>query len=258
MTYEHDAIERVETTMGTFYWPSSSTPEKTQQILNHFNLPHTPLNHDWWHHHLQDHPDQLLVAQVLRGIREGFPIGYTGPRDTFHPTTRAHHSPNLSQLKTEIVSEVDQGRMLGPFQSLPQPLFYFYRANPSFLVPKTNAKWRRIDNMSYPPGLSVNDAISKEDFPVDYVTTTDMMQHMASVPPGTLMSSRDICDGYRHVLCHPSDWPLMTLMIGSKFYVNIRLGMSTTSSCGHFDTLSNLTIWIFLHKKWPIPYLNSP
>ena len=242
--------------MGTFYWPESSTPEKTQHILNHFNLPHTPLNPDWWQYHLKHHPDQLLVTQVLRGIREGFPIGYVGPRTTSRLPPRTHNPDSLNQLKREFEKELALGRVIGPYRTLPQPLFYFHRENPSFLVPKTDQTWRRIDNMSFPRGASVNDNILPEDFPVDYTTTSHMMQKIANVAPNTPMSCRDISDAYRQVLVHPSDWGLMTLVVGDQLYVNLRLGMGTRSSCGLFDTLSHLTMWAISHTNWLSPQLS--
>ena len=104
-------------------------------------------------------------------------------------------------LLPELQKEIELGRMLGPFTNLPQPLFQFYRTNPTFLVPKTDGRWRRIDNMSWPPGRSVNDCIQLEDFPVDYVTTGDIMNHIAGVTKDTPMSSRDIKDAYRQNTC---------------------------------------------------------
>ena len=257
LTYENDDIIKVVTSMGTFYWPESSTPEKTQHILNHFNLPHTPLNPDWWQYHLRHHPDQLLVTQVLRGIREGFPIGYVGPRTTSRLPPRTHTPDSLHQLELEFEKERTLGRVIGPYRTLPQPLFYFHRENPSFLVPKTDQTWRRIDNMSFPRGDSVNDNILPQDFPVDYTTTSHLMQKLASTAPNTPMSCRDISDAYRQVLVHPSDWGLMTLVVGDHLYVNLRLGMGTRSSCGIFDTLSHLTVWAILHTNWLSPQLSS-
>ena len=239
--------------MGTFYWPASSSPEKTQHILNHFQLPHTPLDPAWWQFYLRNHPDQVLVSQVLRGIREGFPIGYTGPRT--HPQSHpqpCYQDPN-PMLLPELQKEIELGRMLGPFTNLPQPLFQFYRTNPTFLVPKTDGRWRRIDNMSWPPGRSVNDCIQLEDFPVDYVTTGDIMNHIAGVPKDTPMSSRDIKDAYRQILVNPADWGLLTLLVGSLKFVNIRLGMGIRSACGIFDTLSNLNVWIIQNNPYPNP-----
>jgi hypothetical protein len=75
MSYEGDAIEIIHTSRGTFRWPLSSSPQKTQRILDAFGLPHCPLNPEAWKYYLRDYPDQVLVQQVLRGIKEGFPLG---------------------------------------------------------------------------------------------------------------------------------------------------------------------------------------
>lgn len=253
LNYVNDNIEVVPTSMGTFYWPSTSSPEKTRKCLDVLKLPHTSLNHDSWKSLLRNYPDQILVQQVLRGIREGFPIGYKGPRTTFSPSFPPLSPERERVLTDDFHSEIKKGRMVGPYADLPPEIFPYFRVSPSFLIPKSDAKWRRIDNLSYPPGNSVNDGISTDDHPVNYVTVDRMMETIAGCKKGTLMSSRDIADAYRQVLINPSDWPLMCLKIQNRLYVNVRLGMGGRSSCGIFETLSKLTGWMAVNAKWPIP-----
>ena len=253
LNYVNDTIETVETSKGVFHWPTSSSPEKTNLILDAYNLPHTTLDPNWWEHYLQHYPDQLFVTQILRGIKEGFTIGYTGPRTTFCPPIPQQDPHRQKLLKTDFEHEISVGRMIGPYDFLPDDVFPYYRVSPSFLVPKSDNKWRRIDNLSTPAGLSINDSISSKDTPVDYVTVDEMMTLIADCTAGTLMTTRDVVDAYRNILINPSDWPLMCLVIQDELYCNVRLCMGGTSSCGIFGWLSDLTVWITTNTNWPSP-----
>ena len=253
LNYVNDTIETVETSKGVFYWPTSSSPEKTNLILDTYNLPHSTLDPNWWAHYLQHYPDQLFVTQILRGLKEGFTIGYTGPRTTFCPPIPQQDPKRQQLLKTDFDHEISVGRMIGPYDSLPDDIFPYYRVSPSFLVPKSDNKWRRIDNLSAPAGLAINDSICKEDTPVDYITVDEMMNLIAECTTGTLMTTRDVVDAYRNILINPSDWPLMCLGIRDKLYCNIRMCMGGTSSCGIFGWLSDLTVWIITNTNWPSP-----
>ena len=221
MSYRDDHIEEVETSRGTFRWPVSSTPEKTERILKHFKLHGHPLNANAWECYLRDHPEPLWVKQLVRGIREGFPLGYIGPRTTFIPEIKPLNPEEMELMDKEFAKELEKGRMLGPFETPPEDLFHFYRVSPSFLIPKEEeGEWRRIDDMSRPNGKSINDGISTEGCAVNYATLNQMVETLATLPKGTLMSKRDIASAYRQVLVNPSDWPLLALTHRNSILIN--------------------------------------
>ena len=175
-----------------FYCPPNSSPSNTTSILNHFNIGAGPLRPDRWQFQLQDFPDQLVASQLLRGLREGFCIGYTGPRTTFIPTRQLSPSA-IATLRENYLSEVALDRMVGPVSSdALADIFPFFRTSLSFLIPKSDGTQRRIDNMSFPHGSTVNDFISKNDFPVDYAMSEHVHEDIATCPTGARFSFRDI------------------------------------------------------------------
>lgn len=157
------------------------------------------------------------------------------------------------RLADHFDEEFQQGRMVGPFDVLDHNLFHFYRVSPAFLIPKTDDKWRCIHHMSYPAGASVNDGVDASDFPVDFVTLKEMQKTLAEVPVGVLMSKRDIKDAYKQVLVNPADWPLMVLRVQGHFLIPVTISMGGSGSPGIFDSISNLSTWIFANVAFPIP-----
>ena len=110
--------------------------------------------------------------------------------------------------------------MAGPYKTIPgtQP-YSFLRTSPAFTIPKKGSdELRRIDNLSFPEGNSVNDNIDKLDFPVNYPSLRSVRELISRVPIGTHMSSRDIRKAYRQILIHPSDWPLLGLQLREKIF----------------------------------------
>ena len=72
---------------------------------------------------LQLHPDKSFMQFIINGIFEGLDIGYTGPRqcrlaDNW-PSTRRHFHAILDS----IVTDLQHGRMLGPFAEQVCPNF---------------------------------------------------------------------------------------------------------------------------------------
>lgn len=208
------------------------------------------MNPDVWDHYLREHPDRILVKNFVRGLKEGFPIGFTGPRTTFESPPREHTNEELVMIRREFDREVQLGRMAGPFSSLPTtgPYKNFHRTNPTFIIPKRDpSKFRRIEHLSFPPGESVNDFIRKEDFPVDYTSVEKMTEVILKRDEGTFVSNVDIKDAYRHIPLNPADCPLFCFEVNGDFYLQLRMGFGGRSFCSIFDTASELTAWILLH-----------
>ena len=238
---------KVLTDWGAFFWPPNSSQSNTTSILHHFNIGAGPLRPDRWQFHLQDFPDPLIASQLLRGLREGFCLGYTGPRTTFIPTRQLSPAA-ITTLRANYISEVALDRMVGPLSAdTLNNIFPFFRVSLSFLIPKPDGTHRRIDNMSFPAGSSINDFISKYDFPVDYAMPEHVHDDIATCPTGARFSCRDIASAYRQVLVHPADWNLLVLALSDELFFSPRLVMGLVSACGIFHRLSSATVWIILH-----------
>ena len=78
-------------------------------------------------------------------------------------------------------------------------------------------KWRIINNLSWPAGLSVNDGIPKDSSTCTYDTIDKVITHLKAAGKGALMSKLDLSDAFRHILVHPDNWELL----GSTWPVDI-------------------------------------
>ena len=203
--------------------------------------PPSPLCADAFHSYLKNHPDPLWVEQLVRALREGFPIGYTGPRTTYRAPQRPHTPLAAQKIRDEFYDEVDRGRMLGPFTSLPTTgNFHFWRTAPTFAIPKKyGTKLRRIEHLSFPRGSSVNDFIDKLDFPVHFASVDATIARIVTAPEGSLWSGWDIQDAYRNVLLHPADVPLFGNEFEDGFYIQLRLGFGGSSFPSLFDQIGH-------------------
>ena len=202
-------IQRHETSIGTFYWPSNSSEDLTTLCLNTFGAARSPLDADVWQSYLADYPDRPVVDNVLRGLREGFMVGYGAERHDVYVEVRSRKPKEIELIANEFRTEREEGRMVGPFSKIPAigPC-EFLHLSPTFAISKPDGSSRRIDNLSWPPGDSVNDFVDKDDFPVDFATVDSVAKTIARLPAGTLASVRDIKSAYRNVLINPVDWAL--------------------------------------------------
>ncbi len=83
----------------------------------------TPLDANCWEVALRHHPDIAYAAFLIRGLREGFRIGFQRKAtlrlaNSNMPSTRLH----LQVITEYINKEVGKGRMLGP---LPQSCWFW-------------------------------------------------------------------------------------------------------------------------------------
>ena len=259
-SYNEPPPKPIPTSQMMFHWPKNSSPDRTRQFVERAGGKLSPLNVDNWARYLKDYPDQHLVSNVLRGLREGFPIGFVGPRTTVESPDRDYSPTELQRILDEFDHEVSLGRMVGPLKSLPTtgPFQHYHRIHPTFLIPKKNSsKMRRIEHISWPPGKSVNDGIRKEDFPVNFTSIESMTEAILERDPGTYVSNYDITDAYRHLMLNPHDIPLFCFKVRDRYYLQLRVGFGGRSFPSIFDTMTHLTVWIITHHSAITGYPDS-
>ena len=99
--------------------------------------PRTPVQIDLLETYLEDHPNPNFVSCLCLGLREGFRIGYSGPRTpTSYPNL---HSAKLHPdiLENNLLTEVLNGHTAGPFPSAP---FKNFRNSHWALSPKNTLR----------------------------------------------------------------------------------------------------------------------
>ena len=91
--------------------------------------------------------DPVKSAELVRGFKEGFDLGYRGPQK------RKNESSNIpimvgteEEMWSKLMKEVKSGRHAGPFKQIP---YESYIQSPIGLVPKAGNKTRLIFHLSY-------------------------------------------------------------------------------------------------------------
>ena len=109
-----------------------------------------------WADSLRRHPDKRFTAWLLRGLSEGFRIGYGGSGK------RARASRNLQSTREHpaivdeyLNGEITAGRVVGP---VPDAQTHLVRLSPFGVIPKSGqpGRWRLMVDLSSPRGSSVN------------------------------------------------------------------------------------------------------
>ena len=125
-----------------------------------------------------------FVDFVLRGLTEGFHIGYSSEAGL---QSSAHNHPSLLANKhvvsEYIGTEVAAGQMVGPL--LPQ-LFSTVHCSPVGLVTKgkETGHWRMIVDLSCPHGRSANDGIHPDLAFLQYSSVDDAVRFIHTLGCG--------------------------------------------------------------------------
>lgn len=141
-----------------------------------------------------------------------------------------------------LLYDVAKGRKAGPFTYPPfstfigSPLGAFQR--------KRSGKYRVIHDLSWPPGLSVNDFISSEDSTVQYISFDDVIRRVQHYGRDALMSTMDLADAYKSVLVRPEDWDLLGITWitddnNTQYYVDLTLPFGLRSSAKLFSEIAD-------------------
>ena len=144
------------------------------------------------------------IEFLVDGFSNGFCIPYFGPR-VFRKIDN-HHSfkANLGIGRAKIDSELEKGRVSGPFD---QPPFKNLVCSPLGLVPKQNGSYPLIHDLSFPKGkgISINEGIGRDDSVVAYDSIDTVIELVKKFGRGALLCKSDIEDAFRLLPIHPQD-----------------------------------------------------
>jgi len=158
-------------------------------------------------------------------------------------------SPNPAQLPIifeKLQSELEQGRIVGPFADKPFPNLFI---SPIYAVPKkAPGKYRIIHDLSHPPGKAVNNGIPKELSSVSYANIDNAIRHIKLLGPGCFLAKTDVESAFRIVPIHPNDHHLLGFYLDNGFYYDRCLPMGASISCSIFEAISSALEWIAVNK----------
>jgi len=214
-------------------------------------LPRIPYHLDTWISALAHHPNQTLVQYHLQGLRNGY---YHGNHS--HPELRVDALfDNLSSayqfqdfLTSNILTELNHGRYLGPFSSIDTIPSEFrpFRNSPLGVVPKKHTnppKYRTIQHLSFPEGASINDGIDPDEFRIQYQSIHVVTDLLVTLGPTALFWKADVADAFRTIPIHRSDWAMQGICWLGLFFLDMFLPFGLRSAPFIFTSLMDLFVW---------------
>ena len=146
-----------------------------------------------------------------------------------------------------IDSELREGRMFGPFA--PDEIQYPVHISRFRVIEKKNqpGKFHLIVDLSYPPGMSVNDGISPELSSMSYTKVDDLVQGIWQSGVGSMLAKIDIKNAYKVVPVHPVDRHLLATAWRGKLFVDGALPFGLRSAPKIFTALADALEYIIKH-----------
>ena len=179
------------------------------------------LNIGAWKQYLEGYQDTQLVPL----LEYGWPINFDRSRP-LASTLQNHASATQfgQDIEHYIETELGHFALLGPFDGPPVVPMH---VSPLMTRPKRDALHRRvIMDLSWPEGAAVNEGVDGDWYMgagahVKLPTVQFMEDRMLELGPGAFLYKTDLARGYRQLRVDPTDWPLLGLQHGGKFYLDI-------------------------------------
>ena len=175
----------------------------------------------------------------------GARAGYNGPS----VRVRSKNHPSVLRIPQEITDAITAEANAGRIRPLPVtelPLFFYI--SPLGAVEKTNAGtragWRRIHDLSYPIGGSVNDGISEAYGTLAYETLDHAIQQIERHGRYTALRKRDLKDAFRSIPLSPYDYWLFLFEWNGCIYVDLFLPFGLRTAPFLFNLFSEGLHWI--------------
>ena len=194
---------------------------------------------------LSNHPDQGLVASIISGFEFGFDLGFRGTLTNTFPRNNKSALIHKKGLTEAIRREIERGHTAGPF---PVPPFPISHISPLGAVPKPDGSIRLIMDLSQPKGCSINEFISKDEFPCKYTPFDEATRLVRLTGRGCFLTKIDIKHAYRLLPVRPEDWPLLVYCWEGQFCVDLKLPFGGRSSASIFTDFADLVCWIINNK----------
>lgn len=116
--------------------------------------------------------------------------------------------------------------------------------SPLGLVPKHDGGWRRIHDLSYPPGRSVNESIPDSASAIQYISIDNIFDLIRTFGRRCYIIKRDIKDAFRNIPVAPADRPLLAFSWDNKTYMECCLPFGLTTAPFIFNLFAEGLNWL--------------
>ena len=205
------------------------------------------INLSAWTASLCRHPDSRYSRFILRGLEDGFRIGFNYRSKACRPAKR-----NMSSAgghKTVINSYIEEERALRRLVSSDAGSGRV-QISPFGVIPKPHqpGKWRLIVDLSSPRGASVNDGIDPRLCSLSYVRIDKAAERVAALGRGAQLAKVDVQNAYRIVPVHPDDRSLLGLRWQGTVLLDTALPFGLRSAPKIFSAVADAVLWMMYDK----------
>ena len=174
----------------------------------------TPLQVEVWEAGLAAHPDRQFAEYILRGLRQGFRIGFDRAK-TLVSATSNMAIPHEDVVQNYLEREVSLGRMYCVREAAKWQLQV--QISPLGMIPKKNkpGKWRLI---------------------------------VLQVGQGALLVKADIKEAYRNIPVHPEDQQLLGIRWNGWVYIDRVLPFGLRSAPKIFSAVADAAQWMMVQR----------
>ncbi|KAJ5385651.1 hypothetical protein N7509_008192 [Penicillium cosmopolitanum] len=219
-------------------WPAPRPNTSLQFKIFDSSLPPlrgsaSPFISSAWETLLEHYPGDL--GTICSGILTfGCRLGCTGqPTDR---RTSNHHIEEPSIFTQKLSDDLSNRRV----QVCTGPVV----VSPLGLVPKHDGGWRRIHDLSYPPGRSVNESIPDTASAIQYISIDHIFDLIRTSGRGCCIIKRDIKDAFRNIPVAPADRPLLAFWWDSKIYMECCLPFGLATAPFIFNLFAEGLNWL--------------
>jgi len=220
-------------------------PQGERRVPPEWSRVWTPMVRDEWEQHLRGHPDRLFVEYLLRGMQDGFRVGfhYGLLSCSSAGANMKSASDNPSVIDEYLDKEVKLGRVLGPLEPNLHPQVHINRFG---VIPKKHqpGRWRLIVDLSHPKGASVNDGIEPELCTLHYTSVDEAVRKVLGWGRGTMLAKFDVESAYRTIPVHPDDRWLLGMRWKDRLYIDMSLPFGLRSAPKIYNAVADALQWI--------------
>ena len=184
----------------------------------------------------------MYASELGQIIIRGAKVGYRGPFrfQLFQSHPSALSAPDILIKDLQKQQHHDRLTRVGS-----NPLYPFI-SSPLGLVPKSDGGWRRIHDLSYPRGKSVNDGIPDDFGALEYATLDEAIAALLLRGTGAILVKRDLSDAFRHIPVASSDFWLLGFFCDDSYWIDRFLPFGLRTAPFLFDLFAKGLHWILI------------
>lgn len=193
----------------------------------------SPLHTKGWSNLLHYYPGDL--GSTLAGILTyGAQVGYRGKKQFRYSSNHHIYEPGM------ITAKIAEDLSLGRVRLASRPSF----VSPLGLIPKHDGGWRRIHDLSWPPGQGLNQSIPDSWSAIEYMTIDKIYEQVTQAGHGCTIIKRDIQDAFRIVPVAEDNRHLLAFQWTDSTYVECCLPFGLATAPFLFNLFAEALHWI--------------